>query len=172
MSEVHRFTTRYDVSEDRFQILVEMEGGEVQVLWLTRRLLNNLVPVLLEKLESGPVVKNVPAPKSQAVQKFAQAAAVGGLKKQKSVTPPTKTSEEPSHALITSVDLKVSQRALSLTFKSGQTLAQSLQLTEPALRQWLGIIHKQYQAAGWSEALWPAWMLVDSQESPSDLRLN
>jgi len=170
MSDVNRFTTKYDLTQDRIQLLVELQDGTVCVLWLTRRLLNYLVPTLFEKLEAGRRIKDAPSPQAHAVQKFAQAAAVSGLKKQKPVEPPEKIEESRS-ALVTAVDLKTSPKALSLSFKSGQKLVQSLQLTEPVLRQWLEVVQKQYHAAGWSEALWPDWMLTESQGATQDLRL-
>jgi hypothetical protein len=158
-SKAKRFTTQYVPLEDRIQILVERTSDDVQVLWLTRRLLNKLVPTLLDKLVKAPVDPSVPKPKVEAVQQFTQAAAVGNLKKQKNVLP---SSQEPGNheaTLIKSVDVTVRPKSLELIFKSDVGVQkQSLEFEEAPLRQWLSILHSRYRVAGWSEPFWPSWI--------------
>lgn len=171
-SEVKRFTTQYVQAEDRMQILVERKSGDVQVLWLTRRLLNNLVPTLLDKVVTAPADPSVPKPKAEAVQKFTQAAAVGNLKKQKNVQPSAQDSDHHHVPLITSVDITVGSKALELVFKSdGDVTEQSLRFANVPLRQWLSIVHSRYRVAGWSEPFWPDWITSPPPEVNTE-RLN
>lgn len=48
---LHRITTEYVEAEDRVRIVGEVEAAETVVLWLTRRLLDRLIPHLTLWLE-------------------------------------------------------------------------------------------------------------------------
>ena len=159
---VHRFTTRYVAAEDRLRLSVELKQGEVRVLWLTRRLLNRLVPRLLERLD-GPGAAAPPAgtaapEKARVVQQFTQAAAVGAIRKQPAVAPSEATPQRQMAYVVTEVDIRSGPRALVLDLKGAADMVQPLPFTEEALRQWLGVVKSQYEAGGWREALWPDWM--------------
>jgi len=172
MSAVNRFTTLFDPAEDRIKLLLELKTGEVQVLWLTRRLLNRLLPPLLGGLEAAPAVQTVPKPQAQAVQRFNQAAAVGGMQRQKAVTPTREAPQKQIAMLVTSVDIRAGQSNRILDLKGGKDILQSLPFSEEALRQWLDVVHSQYRNAGWSEPFWPSWMEPLMQDESPDLRLN
>jgi hypothetical protein len=163
MSEVHRFTTKYNPAEDRIQLLLELKDGNVQVLWLTRSLLNLLLPRLLGLLDQAPQISEPtagpPSPqKAKVVQKFAQQAAVSTIQRQPSVAPSDKTPQRGVAVLVTEVDLRTAPKSLALDFKSGAHKLQSLPFSEGALRQWLSVVHKQYGLGQWQENFWPEWM--------------
>lgn len=163
MSEVHRFTTKYNPAEDRIQLLFELKDGNVQVLWLTRRLLNMLLTRLLGLLDQAPLMTEptagTPSPqKTKVVQKFAQQAAVSTIQRQPSVKPSDKTPQRGVAVLVTEVDVRTAPNSLALDFKSGSQKLQSLPFAEAALRQWLSVMHKQYVAGQWEEDFWPEWM--------------
>lgn len=166
MPEVRRFTTKYVPAEDRIQLLMELEGGEVQVLWLTRRLLNRLLPQLLRRLEgtSQAVRAAGSAPSAAApevVQRFSQEAAVRSMAPQPPVQPRSEGPAPPA-AVVTEVDVRTGRAAggtaAVLAFRSGETALPELPFDERMLRQWLGVVHAQYRAGGWREGFWPAWM--------------
>ena len=170
MSGVHRFTTRYDQVEDRIKLLVETKAGEVQVLLLTRRLLNRLLPALLKGLAQAPAVQEVPRPQAQTAQRFAQAAAVSSITRQKDVVPSEETPQKEQAYLVSSIDLHRGKSNVTLDFKAGDQLLQSVPLGEDGLRQWLNMVFRQYKAGEWAEPFWPKWMTHD--QTSADVRLN
>ncbi|MEM9784856.1 MAG: hypothetical protein AAF801_00030 [Pseudomonadota bacterium] len=173
MSDVRRFTTRYDPAEDRIKLLVELNTDEVRVLLLTRRLLNRLLPPLLNRLNQAPVVQEALKPQAQAAQHFAQSAAIGEMTKQKGVEAASAAPDRPVRVhLVSSVDVHSgANTGLALGFKSGETVVQLVPFTEPALRQWLHVVYRQYKAGDWREGFWPSWV-APSAEAAADLRLN
>lgn len=168
---VRRVTTRYVPEEDRIQFLLELSPDEVKVLWLTRRLLNRLLPQILERLEGAwnDTPDTAPAP---VLQKFKQAAAVSGIKPQKAVSPAVNTAQKQSDVLITSVDVRRQKKTFIFHMKAGDHPVTPFPFTEEVLRQWLGVLHAQYKAGGWTENFWPSWMDSTSREDVAALRLN
>ena len=59
-----RITTRYVALEDRIRLAGEVEGAGMVSIWLTRRLLQRLLPKLLRGLEPAPAnpAGEAPAP--------------------------------------------------------------------------------------------------------------
>lgn len=181
MPTATRFTTRYSISEDRIQLLLELPDNKVQTLWLTRRLLNRMLPHLLNRLQgTGPVAAaaNTPAQTGaappEAVQRFNQEAAVSAIVRQPAVAPSEKTPAERVAYVVTSVDVRTGPRSLVLDFKGGEEVLHSLPFGEDALRQWLSIVYAQYRDGDWHEAFWPGWIQTpDAAPAPKeDMRLN
>lgn len=162
MSEVHRFTTRYVAVEDRVALSIELKDGTVRLLWLTRRLLNRLVPRLLDRLIAEPQWGHPAAvstpQRNKVVQKFTQQAAVSGIQRQPAVVPSEKTPQRGVAIVITEIDILTGPQSLALAFKGGKDVLQSLPFSEEALRQWLGVVYLQYKVGGWRETFWPDWM--------------
>lgn len=166
MPTATRFTTRYEMSEDRVKLSLELPDDNVQILWMTRRLLSRMVPHLLDRLQGiGPIAsgptetqQQAMAGNSDAVQRFNQEAAVSAIARQPAVTPSEKTPAGPVAYLITSIDVRSGPQVIVLDFKSGERVLHSLPLGEDALRQWLSIVYSQYKAGGWNEAFWPNWI--------------
>lgn len=151
-SALRRVTTEYRAQEDRLCLTGERTGGDAVVLWLTQRLLNRLVPHLTAWLER----QEGPGEHARVILEFQQQAAVGALKPQTLVRPP---SDAPGR-LVRSVDLVAGPEAVQLGFKgqeAGEVLA-SLLLAPNALRQWLGIVYAQYVRGDWPTTVWPAWL--------------
>ena len=181
MPTATRFTTRFDTAEDRIQLLLELPEDKVQILWLTRRLLNRMLPHLLNRLQgTGPaaVPADAPAtpgaPASEAVQRFQQEAAVSAIVRQPAVAPSEKTPAERVAYVVTSVDVRTGPTALVLDFKGGEQVLHSLPFGEDALRQWLSIVYSQYKAGDWQEGFWPGWIRASNAGTAprEDLRLN
>lgn len=158
-ASLQRLTTEYVDTEDRIRISGAREqGGETLVLWLTQRLLNRLVPVLIAPLER----EGNALPRADLLHGFAQTAARAALEPQA----PVRTDAAQAGWLVRSVDVTPAEGAVHLTFRGGEDEAACLQLAPRALRQWLGIVHDHYRKGDWPLAAWPGWM----KESASPIR--
>lgn len=150
---LQRVTTEYVDTEDRLRLSGELPGGQTQVLWLTQRLAQRLVPHLCGWLEQQTAAG---AP-MELVQEFAQQAAQASLEPQVRVE-----ADAGAQAwLVQSVDVSIGEGAVTLLFKPGISGAAVSCLTLPSdsLRQWLGILLAQYQVAQWPLEAWPEWMI-------------
>lgn len=159
MTVAQRFTTEFVDYEDRLRISTELPGGEVAVLWVTRRLLDRLVSHLAGLLER----ETAQAPDPKVQQAFAQQAAVATHQQQskEQQQPPVvpQQAQIVHEWLVREVDITPAPKGVNLRFRGAQD-SQKVELGMPAmlLRQWLGIVHVQYQRAGWAVDVWPAWM--------------
>lgn len=152
VSELQRITTLFVATEDRVRLAGLDAEGRRQVLWLTRRLLERLLPVLLGWLERQ--TPDADTPHAEVLQAFAQQAAQAELVPHAPVQP-----EEASCSwLVAEVDVVRDVRQVGLVFKGGKGEQAALHLVPQALRQWLGIVHEAYWAADWPLAVWPQWM--------------
>jgi hypothetical protein len=177
MQTATRFTTNYETSEDRVKLSLELSEDEVQILWLTRRLLNRLVPPLVEHLhktsgagvsvDTAPQgVRNTTTPARAAVQKFSQEAAVSAIERQPAVGSQGQRPSNNLSYLVTSVDIGLRAKGVTMGFKSGEDLLHSLPFSEDALRQWLSIVCAQYKAGDWREGFWPTWIQPVNAPAP------
>ena len=164
---LQRITTEYIDLEDRVRLAGETADGERVVLWLTRRLLDRLLPHLLGWLEK----RHVPTTSrlyEEARQGFAQEAARAGLKPEPAVS----TSAANRGWLVTAVDVNADDQRVLLNFKGQAEVDQIWLVVEEApLRQWLGIIHALYIGASWPLSLWPAWMSTPDKPAEQPQRL-
>lgn len=168
MSDIRRFTTQYKPVEDRVRLSIELKN-EVQVLWLTRRLLSRLIPPLLKRMDTMPTVQSAPKPQVQVAQRFSQQAAVSNLKPQKNVVPTPETPQKRVATLVTSIEVRSSTKGVVLDFKGGEELLRSMPFSEVGLRQWLSVLHHNYRSANWTETFWPSWISRETGvEHPKD----
>lgn len=151
MVSLQRITTEYVDVEDRIRLVGEVEDGSHVVIWLTRRLLERLLPVLLERLGSDSA-----EPHEDARQSFIQEMAEAQLVPQPAVVPQGETTW-----LAMSVDITSTDEAVGLTFR-GEGRQAALTFPLIALRQWLGILHAAYLRAEWAINAWPGWMRGDA----------
>ena len=149
-SPLNRITTEYIDVEDRIRICGEAENAAPVVIWLTQRLLNRVLPVLLQWLER----QNANTPRAEALQGFAQQAARAEMKPQA----PVRASKGCAAWLVQSVDVKQSAQVVILTFKSIDNQNATLTLAATPLRHWLNILHDTYLKAEWSLDVWPEWV--------------
>ena len=146
--ELQRVTTEYVVVEDRIRISGEAADGATIVLWLTQRLLNLLAPRLTSGLERPDSTSD------GLLQGFAQQAAEASLSPQQAV----QATAPAASWRVDAVDILSGPDGVALTFRSDEGQAARLSLPTEPLRQWLGILRRQYQAAGWTDRVWPDWM--------------
>lgn len=169
-TKLKRITTQYIPFEDRIRLTGSDQGSGTLTLWLTQRLLNRMVVPLCEGLEkqTTPAVKSasgpsIPSVQAHLVQTFAQQKAAAALPKDG----PVVTAPESPVWLVATVLIKHTPDSVRLTFKGSDEVQRAeLTLTLFELRQWLGIVYKQFQSAAWPTQLWPAW--VEEATKPTE----
>ena len=170
MSEgLQRLTTEYVLAEDRILLSGEKADRQTVALWLTRPLLDRLLPPLTQWLEQQgrpvPAVASMQAVQQSVWQSFAQQAARA---QQGQAARPRVT---PNHFgwRVEAVDLMRGDRAVRLTFKGDGVEPVGLTLAPQPLRQWLNILYDQCRCGQWSLTAWPAWV-EDAQDQSNSPR--
>lgn len=156
MFALNRFTTEYCPIQDRIRLIGEGQTGSVQV-WLTRRLLDRLIPLLIEWL---PQAEGVPANGTLAemISEFHQQVAQSSLVPQS----PVMAMPTMSGWLAESVDVNRAAEHLAVVMKTAGQSPVGLTFSAVSLRQWIGILHTAYLRADWPEAKWPDWIRASS----------
>lgn len=154
-SSLQRFTTDYVVAEDRIRLAGETGDAAPVVVWLTLRLLQRVLPVLLKWLER----QDGASPGADVVRGFAQQAARAELPLQA----PVRAAADSAAWLANSVDISHGTQGLRLTLRGAEGQSVSLDLAAKPLRQWLGIVHELYLKGEWPLGAWPAWLCESAQ---------
>jgi len=146
MINLERITTEYVEVEDRIRLTGESEDNQTIVLWLTQRLLTQIISHLLGLIEKqSPTPGEKGAPTSSLLQGFAQQAAEAELAPEK----PVSTVSSSISWLIPDVDITLSPKGTLVPLLkrdigavAGQDDQAMATLTggSKQLRQWLGIL--------------------------------
>lgn len=148
---LNRLTTEYIEIEDRLRLAGELDNGEALALWLTRRLLDRLLPPLLHWLEQ----QEEDLPRADLLHGWAMQAARAELTPQ----PPVRLTTRSDQWLVQAIDLTRQREEVTLIFKGSDASQQvGLQMAVKPLRQWLAIVHDFYQIAQWPLDIWPNWL--------------
>ncbi len=155
MDELQRITTQFVPAEDRIRLAGEGVGGNAQVLWLTRRLADRLMPVLLCWLEERMPAQD--AWQAGLMQSFAQQQAASAA-----LMPQVPVCGDALSAswLVVEMDIVRGVNQLELRCKGAMGEQASFVLESQSLRQWLSIIHEAYRQAEWPLAVWSQWLIV------------
>ena len=163
-----------DPLEDRIIMDCSNKSKDTQRLWLTRRLLNRLIPSLTDQLEVASANKI----SKELEQAFAQEEAEVKKIKTKSVV---LKKDNPSW-LVTSVKVEKSKFEFKLLFineKGLETIGKDdnqkkaeFVLAIPNLRQWLNALFKIYLKANWDTKFFPVWIDTDMSFSEKKPILN
>lgn len=172
---VQRFTTEYIANEDRMLMSLEFQDGSVQMLWLTRRLLDRLILRLLQYVDDaslpGGGAKNDPV-KANVQQRFNQQAATASMRRQKPVRSTGLAQKEAKPpTLVSHVNLRRHDRVLDVEFRSIETALLLMPFRKGELRQWLGVLYNNYQRAEWNGAFWPDWIKPGDAATEANTRL-
>jgi hypothetical protein len=157
-----RFTTEFCPAEDRIRLLGEGDAGDRVQVWLTRRLLDRLLPLVIDWLpqaEGGTTT----GPMASLVSEFQQQAAVSGVVRQA----PVRVSPTMRGWLAESIDVNRAADQLGVVLKAAEQAPVGLTFTPVSLRQWLGILCVAYCQADWPVTVWPDWVLSAVAQKPS-----
>jgi len=155
VANLKRLTTEYDQTEDRIRLTGEADNGQPLVIWMTNRLARRVVPKIVDWLDKDGSPAGVPpSVKANALQSFAQEAAVAGLNPQK----PVSASADARSWLTRSIDIAATGRNMTLTFHGPPDQSATVRFGETQLRQWLSILHRGWMKAEWSPLVWPSWI--------------
>lgn len=148
---LQRLTTSYSPEEDRLRLAGQLPDGTTVALWCTWRLLARLLPPLWTWAEHQ--ARHLPG--AETYLEFTQATAQAALEP----SPPVEVGDQTASWLVTSVDLRLDEDAVTLTFRGQAGQAVALCLAEVPLRQWLGIVRDLFRHAGWPLHGWPQWLV-------------
>lgn len=153
---LQRVTTEYIDIEDRIRLSGEVAGGAPVVIWMTLRLLQRLLPIVVAWLERRETDNGTSSSRSRAevMQEFSQAAAKAELAPQ----PPVCALPESEDWVALAVDVADQGLFINMTFRAGNGRQAALSLEAKPLRQWLAILHGAYLKAGWPLDMWPRWI--------------
>jgi len=146
---LERITTKYIDVEDRIQLSGQTGSLTPVVIWLTQRLLQRLIPVVLKDLE-----RQRQGALGEVLQGFAQQAARAGTVPQA----PVQFNERSPAWLARKVDVTPSKTTLQLVFHGAEGQTAVLALAVDPLRQWLNILYDVCFKAQWPLDVWPAWI--------------
>lgn len=172
MPALRKFTTTYVESEDRLRLLCESAAADAGVagivLWLTQRMTNRLVQVLTQWLDEDAQGGSAFDPALHNA--WAQEAAARQLEP----TPPVAVAPDGLPCLVASVDLTREDDAYIVVFRPDAEHDDPpfMRLSNTELRQWLGIVHGLYRAAGWPLAVWPDWFEDRAAAAPASAVLH
>lgn len=150
---LQRITSEYVDSEDRLRLRGALDGGDTVVLWLTRRLLDRVVPHLVDWLGQQPEPVLPPASEGGAA------------------TPAVPLSSAAQTWLVDRIDLTFAPGSLTLSFFGPSPTQCALVLSPLALRQWLEILLRQYRAGEWPEAVWVQFIKSFPQDAAPTVSL-
>lgn len=162
MNELKTVTSQYIALEDRLRLLGETAAGQSYTLWLSGRLVRNLVPSLVSWLSS---VGASPADHS-LLQEVAKA-------KQPQRAPVVAQAAAQAW-LVHEMTVKDLGDTMALVFSCHEPRAQVCWLlNNTGLRQWLNIVHSQLQEAQWADIEWPDWLRPPAiTEAPKGVALH
>ena len=146
MFNIHKISQRYDSREDRIEVAIQNESGNIIRLWLTQRLANRMVAVLVrwlpdlendEKVESQTDLKQNESEKSnqQETSVNFNAAAEEGL--------------------LGTIDMSQQQKDYVLTFKWGVTGLATIHMGLEQLRSFIAGLGQLFTAAKWDMKQFP-----------------
>jgi hypothetical protein len=148
-----KVTLKYSAIEDRIRMSAQLQGKEPVVFWLTLRLSIRLVRALTGHLEGS-------VSSSGLIDRgFLLTCRLREAEWQLEPSEPVSHSRASVLVLPEKVDLACSEQNASLLFPLGDGRQAQLQMNFTELRQWLGIVYRQFQTAGWPMEVWPAWFM-------------
>lgn len=153
---LQRVTTEYVPAEDRVRLAGVTDDSRPAIVWLTRRMLVVLLPVLFDRLDAQ--FATVLPEHREALQEFAQQAARDSLESSE----PVQVAQECDVLLPTDANVSNTENGVVvLTFRDQSGGAFTLPLASEVLRQWLQILYRAERKADW-QLVWPAWLTGES----------
>ena len=150
---IQTFTARYDPVEDRLRLdAVDAAGGK-QAIFLTRRLVDRVIPVLVSHLE-GKTPEGVPADLAQGMsQSSARQARQTG-----EATPAIAADPETQTWLCRTMHFQKADHGLNVIFTDDTQVDAVMPMVEANLRAVLDIFLDLYTKACWPTEPFPEWI--------------
>lgn len=167
--QLKKLTTRYVVDEDRFLISGESEQGVIN-LWLTQRILKQLLPHVIQWMERKGSTRSSGA-KAEPAQKVksrneegsstAPATSLGQTSSQLAAQHRQPVAEVRAdmavqESLVRTLQFQPRDNLLCLKFELADEDAVLL-LEEEHARIWLGVVYRHWNQAEWPD-IWPEWI--------------
>lgn len=150
---VQTFTARYDLGEDRICMKALEASGAKHAIYLTRRLMDQTIPVLAKHLEDK-APKGVP---SDVIQSMAQERVRQACKTAPSAEPVQTDLKTPSW-LCTTIQMRKQSGGLEVILTGDVVCKAHILLTDPHLRTVLDIFCNTYEKAGWDLRVFQEWL--------------
>ena len=164
-------TMSFDPIEDRIVMNSSDKKGKVERLWLSRRLLDKLIPTLTDQLEMNSSNK-IP---TELEQSLAQEKAEIDKEKLEAV----KIKGQNPSWLVTTIQIARNKNDFRLLFIGQNTTDDDFSsnqakfdLATENLRQWLNAICKLYAKAEWDTKAFPLWIKENKSHSNKPILLN
>lgn len=149
---IQTFTARYDPVEDRVRLDAVHAQGSKQAIFLTRRLVDRVIPVLVSHLE-GKTPEGVPADLAQGMsQSRARQARQTG-----EATPAIAADPETPIWLCRTMHFQKVDHGLNVIFTDDIQVDAVMPMVEANLRAVLDIFLDLYTKAGWPTEAFPEW---------------
>ena len=146
---IQTFTARYDPVEDRLRVdAVNAQGGK-QAIFLTRRLTDRVIPVLVSHLE-GKTPEGVPAALAQGMSQ--------SRARQARETQAVAVDAETPNWLCRTIHVQKAPNGLNVTFTDDARVNAVMPMVEANLRAVLDILLELYTKANWPTEPFPEWM--------------
>lgn len=150
---IQTFTGRYDPVEDRLRLdAVDAAGGK-QAIFVTRRLADRVIPVLVSHLE-GTTPDGIPADLAQGMSQSRARQA----RQTSDATPAVAADAETPHWLCRTVHVQKAEHGLNVIFTDDIRTDAVMPMVEPNLRAVLDIFFDLYSRASWPLEPFPEWM--------------
>jgi len=151
--QIQTFTARYDPAEDRLRLDAVDANGQKQALWLTRRLADRVIPVLVSHLE-GKTPEGIPPDLAQGMsQSRARQARQTG-----EATPAVAADTETPTWLCRTMHFQKADHGLNVIFTDDTQTDAVMPMVEANLRAGLDILLDLYTRANWPTEPFPEWM--------------
>ena len=151
--QIQTFTARYDPAEDRLRLDAVDANGQKQALWLTRRLADRVIPVLVSHLE-GKTPEGIPPDLAQGMSQSRARQA-----RQTADTMPAVVAESGTPTwLCRTIHVQKAQQGLKVIFTDDARINAVMPMVEAKLRAVLDIFLELYTKAGWPSEPFPEWM--------------
>ncbi len=165
---IQRMSVSYDGVEDRIAMDIENAEGAVARLWLTRFGTDLMVRTTADRVEAyataqlarANVAPNDAAQVRESALATRQLTARLTQRSASAVALPPGTAEH----LVTGFAMPPNKGSIQLDFMCKPEMKARVLLQSAELFQWLGAVQRQYQRAGWSMEVWPAWLSQRAQQ--------
>lgn len=163
--DVTRATLAFNKTEDRISLTCALENDEHIILWLTARLVRQLVPHLVQlttrlpktpsKVGRQEVVAEADSAGESSVSDLAPEGQGLGTPEMRSPESPVIAKEGSPSKVVTAIDITHSPMLVKLCFKEDQdNTGVWLSLEHTQLAQWLEGVKQCFVQAGWATDCW------------------